>query len=94
MYFTHPKQYVDLSNKMDLDFWHCFGRKETLSYSQRNMVSNRPLKGCFINLLASGVDPVPKSWWSNVIDLSLRYFSVVKSESLEIFSLQVKHISI
>ena len=29
---------LDLSYKMDLDFWDCFGREKTLSYNQNNMV--------------------------------------------------------
>ena len=38
--FALPKQpkYLDLSYKMDLDLWDCFGRKKTLSYIRRNMV--------------------------------------------------------
>ena len=33
-------KYVDPSDKMDLEFWDCFGRKNSLSvsYIQRNMV--------------------------------------------------------
>ena len=39
MSFTLPKNPEDLdpSYKMDLDFWNCFGRGNTLSYNQRNM---------------------------------------------------------
>ena len=36
-FLNSPKD-LDPSYKMDLDFWDCFGRKQTLSYNQRNMV--------------------------------------------------------
>ena len=38
--FTLPKQSkdLDLSNKMDLDFWDCFGWGKTPSYNRRNTV--------------------------------------------------------
>ena len=34
---NNPKD-LDPSYKMDLDFWECFGRKKTLSYSRRDTV--------------------------------------------------------
>ena len=37
--FLNNPQDLDLSYKLDLDFWDCFGRKKTLSYNQRNAVS-------------------------------------------------------
>ena len=35
---TFLNEALDLSYKMDLDFWNCFGRKKTLSYNRRNKV--------------------------------------------------------
>ena len=37
LFLNNPKD-LDPSYKMDLDFWECFGRKQTLSYNQRNTV--------------------------------------------------------
>ena len=39
--FTLPNNPKDLdpSDKTDLDFWDCFGRKNTLSYKRRNTVT-------------------------------------------------------
>ena len=36
--FPNNAKDLDLSYKMDLDFWDCFGREKTPSYKQRNTV--------------------------------------------------------
>ena len=38
-FLNSPKD-LDPSNKTELYFWDCFGRKKTLSYNQRNMVGH------------------------------------------------------
>ena len=36
--FLNNLKYLDLSYKMDLDFWDCFGRAKPPSYKRRNTV--------------------------------------------------------
>ena len=38
-FLNNPKD-LDPSDKTDLDFWDCFGRKKTPSYKRRNTVSH------------------------------------------------------
>ena len=37
-FLNNPKD-LDLSYKMDLDLWDCFGREKTPSYNRRNTVA-------------------------------------------------------
>ena len=37
-FLDNPKD-LDPSYKMKLDLWNCFGRKKTLSYNRKNMIS-------------------------------------------------------
>ena len=47
---NNPKD-LDLSYKMDLDFWDCFGRKKTPSYKRRNTVCiSSPEPSAYMNL--------------------------------------------
>ena len=45
-FLNNPKD-LDLSYKMDLDLWDCFGRKKTLSYNLRNTVDVCKHLTCF-----------------------------------------------